>query len=89
MEMRRLLGLDDPAAGLRMLDDLGLIDVVLPELARTRGVEQSGFHHLDVFEHTLQVVDATADIAAHPEHYLPRHAEAIFDRAGRRRSGMV
>jgi poly(A) polymerase len=77
MEMRRLLGLDDPAAGLRLLDDLGLIEVILPEVGGTRGVEQSGFHHLDVFEHTLQVVDATADIAAHPEHYLPRHAEAI------------
>ena len=77
MEMRRLLGLDDPAAGLRLLDQLGLIDVVLPELAVTRGVEQSEFHHLDVFEHTLQVVDAAADIAAHPEYYLPRHAEAI------------
>jgi tRNA nucleotidyltransferase/poly(A) polymerase len=77
MEMRRLLGLDDPVAGLRLLDDLGLIEVVLPEVGGTRGVEQSGFHHLDVFEHTLQVVDATADIAAHPEHYLPRHAEAI------------
>ena len=77
MEMRRLMGLDDPAAGLRMLDELGLIDVILPELGATRGVEQSGFHHLDVFDHTLQVVDATADIAGHPEHYLPRHAEAI------------
>ena len=77
MEMRRLLGLDDPAEGLRLLDRLGLIDVVLPELAVARGVEQSGFHHLDVFEHTLQVVDAAADIAAHPEYYLPRHAEAI------------
>ncbi len=77
MEMRRLLGLDDPAEGLRLLDRLGLIDVVLPELAGTRGVEQSEFHHLDVFEHTLQAVDAAADVAAHPEYYLPQHAEAI------------
>jgi poly(A) polymerase len=77
MEMRRLVGLDDPAAGLRLLDQLGLIDVILPEVSATRGVEQSGFHHLDVFEHTLQVVDATADIAAHPEHYLPHHAQAV------------
>ena len=41
------------------------------------GCEQSPFHHLDVFEHTLQVLDASADIAAHPEHYLPRHAESL------------
>ena len=41
------------------------------------GCEQSPFHHLDVFEHTLQVLDAAADIAAHPDHYLPRHADAL------------
>ena len=53
MEMRRILLLDDPADGIRILDDLDVLEVVLPELAPTRGVEQSGHHHLDVFEHTL------------------------------------
>ena len=53
------------------------IDVVLPEAAPMRGCEQSPFHHLDVFEHTLQVLDAAADIGAHPEHYLGRHAESL------------
>ncbi len=77
MEMRGLLGLDDPAAGLRQLEELGLLDAVLPELAATREVKQSPFHALDVYGHTLQVVDTTADIAAFPEHYLPVHAAAI------------
>jgi putative nucleotidyltransferase with HDIG domain len=40
-------------------------------------VEQSPFHHLDVFEHTLHVLDTVADVAGHPEHYLPRHADAV------------
>jgi poly(A) polymerase len=76
MEMRRLIGLEDPADGLRLLDRLGVLEVVLPEIGPTRGIEQSPFHHLDVFEHTLQVVDTAADIAGHPEHYLPRQAGA-------------
>ena len=53
------------------------------------GVEQSPFHHLDVFEHTLQVLDAAADIAAHPEHYLREAAapvRAALDADGRRRA---
>jgi putative nucleotidyltransferase with HDIG domain len=29
---------------------------VLPEVAALRGVEQSRFHHLDVYEHTLEVL---------------------------------
>jgi poly(A) polymerase len=76
-EIRRLLTPDHPDAAIRLLDDLGVLDVVLPEAAPMRGCEQSPFHHLDVFEHTLQVLDAAADIGAHPEHYLPRHAERL------------
>ena len=76
-EVRRLLTPDHPDAAVRLLDGLGVLDVILPEAIPMRGCEQSPFHHLDVFEHTLQVLDAAADIAAHPEHYLPRHAEAI------------
>ena len=68
---------DHPDAAVRLLDGLGVLEVILPEAAPMHGCEQSPFHHLDVFEHTLQVLDASADIAAHPEHYLPRHAEAL------------
>ena len=76
-EMRRLLTPDHPDVAVRVLDGLGVLDVILPEAIPMRGCEQSPFHHLDVFEHTLQVLDAAADIAAHPDHYLPRHADAI------------
>jgi poly(A) polymerase len=37
------------------LDVEGLLDAV-PELSLTRDVEQSPYHHLDTFEHTLEVV---------------------------------
>ena len=76
-EVRRLMTPDHPDAAVRLLDGLGVLDVILPEAGPMHGCEQSPFHHLDVFEHTLQVLDASADIAAHPEHYLPRHAESL------------
>jgi poly(A) polymerase len=37
------------------LDSGRLLDAV-PELSLSRGVEQSPYHHLDTFEHTLEVV---------------------------------
>jgi poly(A) polymerase len=37
------------------LDETGLLAAV-PELSLSRGVEQSPYHHLDTFEHTLEVV---------------------------------
>jgi poly(A) polymerase len=36
--------------------DVGELLEMIPELALSRGVEQSPYHHLDTFEHTLEVV---------------------------------
>ena len=35
---------------------------MLPELIALRGVEQNVFHHLDVYDHTLEVLDAVASL---------------------------
>ncbi len=37
------------------LDEAGLLEA-LPELSLSRGIEQSPYHHLDTFDHTLEVV---------------------------------
>ena len=55
-ELRRLVIAERVLDGLALADRLGLIAAVLPELATLRGVEQSHFHHLDVYDHTLEVL---------------------------------
>ena len=55
-ELRRLLIAPDAIAGLELAERLGVLGTVLPEIAALRGVEQSRFHHLDVYEHTLEVL---------------------------------
>jgi poly(A) polymerase len=54
--LRRLVTADRVLDGLALADRLGLIAAVLPELDRLRDVEQSHFHHLDVYGHTLEVL---------------------------------
>ena len=39
------------------MESVGAVDAVLPELAALRGVEQSAYHHLDVYGHTLAVLE--------------------------------
>jgi poly(A) polymerase len=63
-ELRQLLGGPDPLRGLRLLDELHLTAVVLPELEATKGVGQGPNHHLDVHGHTLEVLEHTLDIEA-------------------------
>lgn len=69
-ELCALLDAPEQRRGMRLLDDLGLLPVVLPELDACRGIEQSRFHHLDVFEHTLAVLDNVEDIVSTSAFYL-------------------
>jgi poly(A) polymerase len=57
-ELLRLLTLPRAAYYLRYLDTLGLLLTLIPELADSKGVEQPTAHFWDVFDHSLQTVDA-------------------------------
>ena len=51
-------------AGVRDLDDLGVLGVLIPELEEGRGLEQTPYHHKDVLGHTLEVVRRVCEIRA-------------------------
>ena len=57
-ELVRMLATDRGAWALRTLDDLTLLERILPEIAATRGVEQPKEHYWDVFDHSLETVEA-------------------------------
>jgi poly(A) polymerase/tRNA nucleotidyltransferase (CCA-adding enzyme) len=49
-----------PSVGFRMLSDLGLLEVLSPELERCRHTPQEKVAAQDVFEHSLATLDAAA-----------------------------
>ena len=65
-ELKRVVGAEDPRAALGLMDANGLTAVVLPELVPLRGVEQSVYHHADVHEHTLEVLDMVVRLERDP-----------------------
>jgi poly(A) polymerase len=66
-ELKRIVAAPGALRGLRELDRLGALPVVLPELEALRGIEQSAYHHLDVYEHTLAVLEQVIAIQRDPE----------------------
>lgn len=56
-ELVRLLVSDHPRDGMEALHRGGLLAEVLPELEAMVGVEQSGHHCYDVFDHTMHALD--------------------------------
>ena len=55
-ELMRIMATPRAGEGLRLLDELGLLNAVLPEVVAMRGVEQPKEHHWDVLNHTLETV---------------------------------
>jgi putative nucleotidyltransferase with HDIG domain len=56
LELRRLVITDGAIDGLQLADRLGVLEAVLPELTGLHEVEQSYYHHLDVYDHTIEVL---------------------------------
>ena len=58
-EMTKILGAPRPSVAFRMLSDVGLLEVICPELEECKKTPQDKVAAQDVFEHSLATVDAT------------------------------
>jgi poly(A) polymerase len=56
-ELSKLLLTDSPRAGLQLLVDTGLAELVLPEIPALKLEIDEHAHHKDVYEHSLTVLD--------------------------------
>jgi poly(A) polymerase len=77
LELRQLVGGPDPMRGVALLDELGLTPVVLPELEALRGVEQGPNHHLDVYGHTLAVLEQTLEVERDLDRFAGERAAEV------------
>jgi putative nucleotidyltransferase with HDIG domain len=76
-ELRQLMGGPAPLRGLRLLDELELTAVVLPEVAGLQGVEQGPNHHLDVYDHTIAVLEHTLEVEGDLERFAGERAAEV------------
>jgi len=63
-ELMRVLDEPRPAGAIRVLDHLGLLAGLLPELEPLRGLKQPPPHAFSALEHTLAVTDHLGDVLA-------------------------
>ncbi len=64
LELQRIVASAQALRGLELMSGLGATQVVFPELEALRGVEQSRFHHRDVYGHTLEVFERAVELTA-------------------------
>ena len=71
-ELVKLLLADRPRAGLQVLVDAGLAELVLPELPALRLEIDEHHRHKDVYEHTLTVLEQAIALETGPDGPVPR-----------------
>jgi len=76
-ELFILLAAPRAAAILEDMDRTGLLTRVFPECIDMKGVLQDGFHHLDVFHHSLKTVVYLEEVLADPQKYFGDLAEDL------------
>jgi putative nucleotidyltransferase with HDIG domain len=76
-ELKRVIVSGRAVAGLRLMDELNQTPAILPELSGLHGVEQSAYHHLDVYEHTLAVLGRAIELQSDAESVLGPRAQAV------------
>jgi tRNA nucleotidyltransferase/poly(A) polymerase len=59
-ELDKIIGSSHPLSTFILMEKTGLLELLLPELAQCRGVDQRGYHRFDVLDHSLLACDYAA-----------------------------
>ena len=70
-EFLKMLSTEPCFPYLQMMADSGLLETLIPELIPARSIPPSGYHHLGLFEHTLELVKQSEILI----HELPDKAQ--------------
>jgi poly(A) polymerase len=94
-ELMAILDASEAFPSLSDMDKSGIMDVLFPELLPMRGCQQNDYHHLDVWNHTMEMIRRLEHILASPETVLgsPGAKVALYAESeivsGRSRNGLL
>ncbi len=80
-ELFQLLAAPRAGAVVRRLDRVGLLGQIFPELTDMKGAPQDGYHHLNVFDHSVETLAQLEEVLAAPARFCADLAAAVQEKA--------
>jgi poly(A) polymerase len=78
-EMLRIFSVSNCTPYIRNMDQLGLLDVVFPEIQPMKACTQNSYHHQDVWNHSISVLKNCETILNDPESYFGDQSCFVLD----------
>ncbi|MFP4444660.1 MAG: HD domain-containing protein [Desulfosudaceae bacterium] len=63
---------------IRLLDDVGALSVIFPEIPAMKNCSQNAYHHLDVWGHCLETLARLEELLNRPETLFGQNASAVM-----------
>jgi putative nucleotidyltransferase with HDIG domain len=76
-EVDRILLQPDSEKAWRILSGSSLFDSLFPEFKPMKGCEQGGYHHQDVWQHTIHALEYFEDLLLRLDEFFPDYAEFL------------
>ncbi|WP_146340650.1 CCA tRNA nucleotidyltransferase [Nesterenkonia sp. NBAIMH1] len=71
VELVKLISGESPRAGIDLMVDTGLADIMLPEIPALKRLDDEHNRHKDVYQHSLQVLEQAAELETDPDGPVP------------------
>jgi poly(A) polymerase len=78
-ELLQILTTPRCAHSFRQMDRLGVLEVIFPEIGPMKGCTQNSFHHKDVWQHSLAVLENCETILNHLPEFLGDSSDAVLE----------
>ncbi|OGF44906.1 MAG: hypothetical protein A2452_03600 [Candidatus Firestonebacteria bacterium RIFOXYC2_FULL_39_67] len=86
-ELFKLFTSERSAEYIILLDKLRLLEKIFPIIMKMKGVSQPGFHHLDVFDHSIESLNKLEELYASLDFNLPIEIKTFIRERMKQKSG--
>ncbi len=78
-ELLKIFAAENTGGFVRMMDRLGILSLIFPEIVAMKGCTQNSHHHLDVWSHSLLVLENCEHILTHLEDFFGQGYDKISE----------